>query len=501
VKETSAVTHLDFHPNNYVAGMIARGECRKALHRDFFLVLACFFFFLYFFFYLKSPVLVCAGPRVHYYDGTYPSADPMKTFSKFKGQSYGVSFRRDGLLMAVGGEEGRIRVYDSKTKNLMKQFFGHTGAIRLTKFCPDKVTVMSGGDDKTVRKWDLGTEAELFKSSLHTDYVRSGFVLESTPSVWVTGGYDKQVIGLDTRSEEKSFGMTVEHPVEQVLGYGNDSCVAIANGNNVCIYDLRKMGGDPLSILANHAKTVTCLATSDGESRLLTGSVDQTVKVWNVESDFECVLTQRFSAPVLCCGMAPSNQFFVVGMADGLISMQHRPPHKTVDPAREELNYKMRKGHGIDHKPERGDFRVPTANKIRRSKVDGFLRKYSYREALDASLEEKEATGMTISLISDLIDRRALDAALMGRDDESLVPICQFLHSNITKPFYDEICIDVLDRLMELYSSVFAQSRLLAAEFKKIQKKLDSQISIQTGYVEMLGKVETAAAEMKRNKQ
>jgi hypothetical protein len=48
VKEVGSVTHLSFHPvNNYVA--------------------------------------VTAGPRIHAYEGRFPSADPIKSFSKFKG--------------------------------------------------------------------------------------------------------------------------------------------------------------------------------------------------------------------------------------------------------------------------------------------------------------------------------------------------------------------------------------------------------------------------------
>lgn len=441
---------------------------------------------------LQSYVAVCCGPRVQCFDGTYPNSDPMRTFSKFKGASYGVSFRNDGRLLVVGGEEGRIRVFDEQSKALMKQFYGHNGAVRVSRFTPDRVFVMSAGDDKTVRKWDLGTEQLLWKTSLHTDSVRSGFVLESTPDVWVTGGYDKFVYGLDGRTQQQTFAVSLADPVEQMLSYGGDSNLAVANGNRVCIYDFRAFDRGPLVTLANHAKTVTCLATSDSETRLLTGSVDQSVKVWNlVAGSFECVLTQRFTAPVLSVGMAPSNQFFVVGMSDGLISMQHRPPPKTLAPEVEEDLYKNTRGHGVHHKPERGDFRVPTGVRIKRTKVDGFLRKFQYREALDASLSEKEPAGLTIALISDLIDRRALDASLTGRDDESLGAICDFLYAQITKSYYAEICIDVLDRILELYSSVFSQSKMLSEKFRRIQRKLDEEINLQKRYIELAAQLET----------
>jgi U3 small nucleolar RNA-associated protein 15 len=196
VKEVGSVTHLDFHPVlNYVA--------------------------------------VSAGPRVHAYESRFPSSDPIKSFAKFKGNAYGVSFRSDGLLLVCGGEEGRVRVFDEKSKTMMKQFVGHAGPVRLSKFFPDKVTVLSGGDDGTVRKWDLGTETLMFSSSFHSDYVRCGFVFKSTPSVCLTGGYDKKVIALDSRTEQATFSIALDHPVEEMLSYGQDTSLAVANGNLV----------------------------------------------------------------------------------------------------------------------------------------------------------------------------------------------------------------------------------------------------------------------------
>ena len=107
---------------------------------------------------------------------------------------------------------------------------------------------------------------------------------------------------------------------------------------------------------------------------------------------------------------------------------------------------------------------------------------------------------MTIALISDLIDRRALDAALSGRDDQSLLPLMDFVYTNITKPFYAEICIDVLDRLLELYSVVYSQSKPLQESFSRVKRKLEGEISLQKQYMELLGQVETAHAQIQRAK-
>jgi U3 small nucleolar RNA-associated protein 15 len=485
VREVGAVTHLAFHPTAKYAA-------------------------------------VTAGPRVHAYDGTFPNSDPIKTFAKFRGNAYGVSFRSDGLLMVVGGEEGRVRVYDERTKAQMKQFTGHVGAVRVAKFFADKVSVLSGGDDGTVRKWDVPTETQLVSTAFHSDYVRCGFTMKSTPAIGVTGGYDKRMIAVDSRTEQIAFSVGTEFPIEEMLSYGGEANLAIANGNLVNLFDVRSLDRGPLSTLSNHAKTVTCLSTAEDESRLLTGSVDQTVKVWSLNTpEYQCLLTQRFTAPILCMGMAPWDQFFVVGMADGLLSMQHRPQQKTGEGSEGSVGsaasaaaaasyaeatvggagtFKVRRTRGVDHKPDRGDFRVASGARVYQGKADAFLRKFEYKQALDAVLLESPSSSaaMVIALLSDLIDRRALDAALSGRDDESLVPLLEFLHKQINKPFFDEICIDVLDRIIELYSDVVAQSAPLSEHLRKIRRKLNDEIELQLTFMELAGQVETVAASRRK---
>ena len=400
-----------------------------------------------------------------------------------------------------GGEEGKVRVFDERSRTVMKTFRGHVGPVRVTSFTPDKVFVMSGGDDRSCRKWDLGTEQQIFSKTFHTDYLRCGFVLQSTPNMWLTGSYDKRVIGMDTRTQDISYSILLKNPIEAMLSYNLDGNLAVANGSSVSIFDFRVLDRGALCELSNHAKTVTSLAVSDNETRLLSGSVDQTVKIWNVESDFDCVLTQRFSAPILSVGMAPSNEFFCVGMADGLISMQHRPSKKTLSQQDEDASYARTKGHRLDHKPARGDFRVASAPRIKRSKVDALLRKFRYSEALDMSLLENESSGLTVSLISDLIDRRALDAALSGRNDSSLSPICKFISANLIREHFAEILMFVFDRILELYSVTYNQSRLLQSHFAEIKRKISAEISLETQYLELLGQVETAQAQIERKKK
>lgn len=61
--------------------------------------------------------------------------------------------------------------------------------------------------------------------------------------------------------------------------------------------------------MSNHQKTVTCLAFDSTASRLLSGGLDQMVKVYDVNT-YKVVHTMRYPAPVL--SLAVSVCLFVV---------------------------------------------------------------------------------------------------------------------------------------------------------------------------------------------
>ena len=64
-------------------------------------------------------------------------------------------------------------------------------------------------------------------------------------------------------------------------------------------------GGRCIRALSNHQKTVTALAFDGSASRLLTGGLDQMVKVYDVSS-YKVVHTMRYPASVLCLAVSVS---------------------------------------------------------------------------------------------------------------------------------------------------------------------------------------------------
>jgi U3 small nucleolar RNA-associated protein 15 len=91
-------------------------------------------------------------------------------------------------------------------------------------------------------------------------------------------------------------------PVEQVKMFPSGTMALSAAGPILRLWDL-VAGGRCLRAFSNHQKTITSLAFDGSAGRLLTGSLDHMVKVYDVSS-YKVVHTMRYPAPVLCLAIS-----------------------------------------------------------------------------------------------------------------------------------------------------------------------------------------------------
>ena len=85
--------------------------------------------------------------------------------------------------------------------------------------------MISGGDDRKVKLWDLATQEVVWDSkNAHSDYVRCVETNPVASDVFMSGSYDHSVCVWDRRQEKAICTMQHGHPIE--------CCLAAPAGEN-----------------------------------------------------------------------------------------------------------------------------------------------------------------------------------------------------------------------------------------------------------------------------
>jgi WD40 repeat protein/tRNA A-37 threonylcarbamoyl transferase component Bud32 len=184
------------------------------------------------------------GFEWRYLEALANRGDQIHTLRANVGKALAAAFSPDATLIAAGGDEGTIRVWDALTYREVKTMRAHAGAVTAICFSPDGRWLASAGADRTVKLWQIGAWDH---STL--EFLRRG-----------SG---------DGRSSSIAFSP-------------DSRWLASEDGSVVDLWDLAT--GDRHVTLGGHFSRVTAVAFAPDGKMLASGSVDETVRLWKVPS-------------------------------------------------------------------------------------------------------------------------------------------------------------------------------------------------------------------------
>ena len=425
----------------------------------------------------------------------------LRGVGRFDGVVHSAALRGDGKLLVAGEDNGRVQVFDSASKDILRLFKGHRGPVHGTCFASDNKAIMTAGDDRSTRMWDLATGAVVAEFDDHADYVRALDVSPASGSVWATGSYDHTVRLWDGRggSSASACSLRVDHgdPVTAVRLLRGGMLLATAGGPTVKVWDLMA-GGRLVAALTGHQKLVTALALDGSGDRLLSGGLDHVVNVYETVQ-WSVAHSWTVQAPVLSLGVSPSNTQLVIGTMDKALTVRTREVSQSASVVEEAALKVIRGGsykyfmRGQGATPSAEDSQADRSAKPKLAGYDRLLRKFKYSAALDAAL----STGNPIivySLLQELRARDGLRSALSGRNEEALEPVLAFLVRYLVNPRYAALLLDVAELLLLQYGGVIGTSPSCDTLWRRLLAVMRGEVALQQDLLALQGALDALIA-------
>lgn len=141
-----------------------------------------------------------------------------------KGSVYALSVR--GSVMASGGPESIVRLWDARTGKRITKFVGHTDNIRDILINQDGDTVMTASSDQTVKVWSVTAGRCMYTLNMHNDSVWSLYSDHPRLAIIYSSDRSGLVVKTDLRGssdwdEGLSLSVAQEHEgVNKVIATG-----------------------------------------------------------------------------------------------------------------------------------------------------------------------------------------------------------------------------------------------------------------------------------------
>ena len=189
-----------------------------------------------------------------------------------------VAFSPDGVLLASGSYDNKVRLWDVATHTNIATLEGHEEIVTSVAFSPDGTFLASGDDDGWVKFWDVSSHENTATFRGHRESIISvvfshdGALLASTAERSTA-----KLWNVATKENIATLGRWTQSIAS--ISFSSDGTLVASGGDTTLLWDMETK--EVIATLGGHWRDVSVAFSPDG-TLLASGASDGTVKLWNI---------------------------------------------------------------------------------------------------------------------------------------------------------------------------------------------------------------------------
>jgi WD40 repeat protein len=207
-------------------------------------------------------------------------------FDGHTGKVLSARFSPNGRLIASGGEDRVVRIWDVATGKELCALAGHTREISAVSFLSDGKHIVSSGGDRTIKLWDLDTRREYATFTGHGGWVMcvdvspDGKTIASGCASGSETSHDATIKLWNVASLKEIASVSTERRVNAIC-YSPDARLIAASTDDGMVAILRANTGEVVTTMSDKNETQLLSVAFSPDSATVATCDGDTIRLWD----------------------------------------------------------------------------------------------------------------------------------------------------------------------------------------------------------------------------